>query len=286
MAKIIDGKAIAKEVREGLRVEIDELKNKHNQSPGLAVVLVGDDPASSVYVNFKKKACAEVGITSFEHRLDAATDEAKLISLIEELNADPAVNGILVQLPLPDGFSEERVLETITPDKDVDGFHPYNVGRLVTGNPIFEPCTPLGIMTLLESTGVSLEGKEAVVLGRSNIVGKPMAFMLLKKNATVTICHSRTHDLPGRVRAADVVIAAVGIPDMVKGDWIKEGAVVIDVGINRTEDGKLTGDVDYEEALERAGHITPVPGGVGPMTIATLLANTVSGFKRTLAGND
>ncbi len=284
MSNIISGKEVAAEVREGLKAEVEALVKDTGVRPGLAVVLVGDDPASQVYVRNKKKACEKAGINSIEHRLPAETTEEELLTLIGELNADTSVHGILVQLPLPDGLSEDRVLETIDPSKDVDGFHPYNMGRLVTGKPVFEPCTPLGIMRLLHSTGIDLKGKEAVIVGRSNIVGKPMAFMLLREHATVTICHSRTRDLKEKVRGADVVVAAVGIAEMVKGDWIKEGAVVIDVGINRIEDGSLVGDVEFATASERASYITPVPGGVGPMTIAMLLSNTVRSAKLSASG--
>ncbi len=275
MAQIIDGKLIAKEVREGLKVEVAELQERTGLKPGLSVILVGEDSASKVYVRNKHKACKDVGILSFEHILPADTGEDELLALIEQNNADPAVNGILVQLPLPAHMNKDRVLEAISPAKDVDGFHPYNIGKLVTGTPLFEPCTPLGIMTLIDSTGIDMEGKDAVIVGRSNIVGKPMAFMLLKRNATVTICHSRTADLAGKVRGADIVVAAVGVLEMVKGDWIKQGAVVIDVGMNRNAEGKLAGDVDFAGAEKNASHITPVPGGVGPMTIAMLLKNTV-----------
>lgn len=281
MANIIDGKGIALKLREELKTEVDKL-TAEGTVPGLAVVLVGEDPASKVYVRNKGIACEKAGIKSLQHLLDADTSEDTLLQLIDKLNADPDVHGILVQLPLPGHINEHRVLEAISPDKDVDGFHPFNVGRLVTGRPTFEPCTPRGMMKLIETTGMDLSGKEAVVVGRSNIVGKPIALMLLAKHATVTICHSRTKDLGAKVAAADVVIAAVGIPEMIKGEWIKEGAVVIDVGINRVEGKGLVGDVDYEGASKRAGHITPVPGGVGPMTIAMLLVNTVDSARRTM----
>ena len=283
MAEIIDGKRIALSVRDEIKAEVTSLYTNSSISPGLAVVLVGDDPASRVYVRNKKKACEKAGIESFEHRLSAETSEAQLLELIGTLNLAPAVDGILVQLPLPGHLSEERVLEAIDPTKDVDGFHPYNVGRLVTGKPVFEPCTPLGIMRLLHETGIDISGKEAVIVGRSNIVGKPMALMLLREHATVTICHSRTKALADKVRAADIVIAAVGRPEMVRGDWIKPGAVVIDVGINRADDGGLVGDVDFKGASQNASLITPVPGGVGPMTIAMLLANTLRSAKARAA---
>lgn len=279
MTEIIDGKLIAKRVRDEIREEAANLQERCGIKPGLSVILVGEDPASKVYVRNKHKACKEAGIISFEHILPAETTEKDLLALIEHNNSDPAVNGILVQLPLPGHIDKDRVLEAISPAKDVDGFHPYNIGKLLTGTPLFEPCTPLGIMTLIDSTGVDIEGSDAVIVGRSNIVGKPMAFMLLKRHATVTICHSRTKDLADKVRSADIVVAAVGVLEMVKGDWIKEGAVVIDVGMNRNAEGKLAGDVDFAGAKKKAGYITPVPGGVGPMTIAMLLKNTLLSAK-------
>lgn len=282
MASIIDGKAIAAQMRKDIAVEAAALAEK-SVTPGLAVVLVGDDPASRVYVSMKEKACAETGIFSDEHKLSAKTSESDLLKLIDKLNHDARIDGILVQLPLPDHIDESKVLEAISPAKDVDGFHPYNVGRLVTGNPLFQPCTPYGVMKMLEKTGVDLTGKEVVVVGRSNIVGKPVALMCLAKHATVTLCHSRTTDLPEKVRQADVVIAAVGRPEMIKGDWIKEGAVVIDVGVNRVGEKKLVGDVEFAAACERASAITPVPGGVGPMTITMLLYNTLESAKRRAA---
>jgi methylenetetrahydrofolate dehydrogenase (NADP+)/methenyltetrahydrofolate cyclohydrolase len=245
------------------------------------VVLVGDDPASRVYVGMKKKMCLELGMYSADHELPASTTEAELLALIGTLNADERVHGILVQLPLPDHIDTDKVLEAISPDKDADGFHPYNVGRLMIGKPTFQPCTPYGVMVMLDEIGYDLKGKEVVVVGRSNIVGKPVALMCLSRHATVTICHSRTKDLPDVVRRADVVIAAVGKAEMVKGDWIKPGAVVIDVGINRVGEKKLVGDVEYAAAAERASAITPVPGGVGPMTIAMLLQNTLESAQRT-----
>ncbi|HEX9776644.1 MAG TPA: bifunctional methylenetetrahydrofolate dehydrogenase/methenyltetrahydrofolate cyclohydrolase FolD [Geopsychrobacteraceae bacterium] len=279
MAVIIDGKAIAAELREEIGRETAKLTAR-GVVPGLAVVLVGDDPASRVYVSMKEKACAATGIFSDEYKLDANTSEQDLLALIEQLNADQRIDGILVQLPLPDHIDESKVLEAISPSKDVDGFHPYNVGRLVTGNPLFQPCTPYGVMKMLEKIGVDLSGKEVVVVGRSNIVGKPVALMCLAQHATVTLCHSRTADLPDKVRQADVVIAAVGRPEMIKGDWIKPGAVVIDVGVNRVGEKKLVGDVEFAAACERASAITPVPGGVGPMTITMLLFNTLESAKR------
>jgi methylenetetrahydrofolate dehydrogenase (NADP+)/methenyltetrahydrofolate cyclohydrolase len=274
MAQIIDGKAIAAKIRGNLSVTVAELKSK-GITPGLAVVLVGEDPASKVYVSMKEKACADVGIFSDEYKLPAETSEADLLALIARLNNDPRIHGILVQLPLPKHINSDKVLETISPAKDADGFHPYNVGRLVIGKPTFQPCTPYGVMVLLEEAGVNLAGKEVVIVGRSNIVGKPVAFMCLQQNATVTICHSKTRDLAAKVAQADVLIAAVGVPEMIKGEWIKEGAVVIDVGVNRVGDKKLVGDVEFATAEKRAAAITPVPGGVGPMTITMLLHNTV-----------
>ncbi len=283
MAQIIDGKAIAKEIRARIKDETAELK-KCDVTPGLAVVLVGDDPASRVYVTMKEKACAEAGIFSDEHKLPAETSEEQLLELVAQLNADERIDGILVQLPLPGHIDESKVLEAISPKKDVDGFHPYNVGRLATGNPLFKPCTPYGVMKMLEHAGVDLTGADVVVVGRSNIVGKPVALMCLAQHATVTICHSRTRDLAQRVRAADVVIAAVGRPEMIKGEWIKPGATVIDVGINRVGEKKLVGDVEFAAASEKAAAITPVPGGVGPMTIAMLLQNTLESAKRRASG--
>jgi len=274
MAQVIDGKAIAVKIRGELTVRVADLKSR-GVVPGLAVVLVGEDPASKVYVSMKEKACSDVGIFSDEYKLSAETSETELLSLIANLNADRKINGILVQLPLPKHINTEKVLEAISPDKDVDGFHPYNVGRLMVGKPTFQPCTPYGVMVMMKEIGLDLTGKNVVVVGRSNIVGKPVAMMCLQQHATVTICHSRTKNLADVVRSADVVIAAVGVPEMIKGDWIKEGAVVIDVGVNRVGEKKLVGDVEYAAAFERASAITPVPGGVGPMTITMLLYNTV-----------
>lgn len=279
MEKILDGKLIAGQLRETIAADVRDLKGR-GVTPGLAVVLVGEDPASRVYVSMKEKACEQAGIFSDEHKLPAETSEAQLLALIDELNGNPSIDGILVQLPLPKHIDESKVLEAISPHKDVDGFHPYNVGRLVTGKPLFQPCTPYGVMKMLEVAGVDLSGKEVVVVGRSNIVGKPVALMCLAKHATVTLCHSRTRDLAEKVGRADVVIAAVGVPEMIKGSWIKAGAVVIDVGVNRVGEKKLVGDVEFEAARERASLITPVPGGVGPMTITMLLYNTVEGAKR------
>lgn len=280
-AQVIDGKAIAAKVRGRIAGQVEELKAQ-GVTPGLAVVLVGDDPASKVYVGMKKKLCIELGMHSSDHELPADTSEAKLLALIDQLNNDDKIHGILVQLPLPAHIDTEKVLEAIAPMKDADGFHPYNVGRLAIGKPTFQPCTPYGVMVMLDEIGFDLTGKEVVVVGRSNIVGKPVALMCLAKHATVTICHSRTKDLADVVRRADVVIAAVGKAEMVKGDWIKPGAVVIDVGINRVGEKKLVGDVEYATASERASAITPVPGGVGPMTIAMLLQNTLESAQRVL----
>ena len=280
-AQIIDGKAIAAKVRERIGSTVTTLKQQ-GVTPGLAVVLVGDDPASRVYVGMKKKMCVELGMYSADHELPASTSEQELLALIDQLNNDSRVHGILVQLPLPDHIDTDKVLEAISPDKDADGFHPYNVGRLAIGKPTFQPCTPYGVMVMLDEIGYDLKGKEVVVVGRSNIVGKPVALMCLSRHATVTICHSRTKDLPEVVKRADVVIAAVGKAEMVKGEWIKPGAVVIDVGINRVGEKKLVGDVEYAAAAERASAITPVPGGVGPMTIAMLLQNTLESAQRQL----
>jgi len=279
MAQVIDGKAIAAKIRAELKTTVAELGTK-GIVPGLAVVLVGEDPASKVYVSMKEKACTDVGIYSAEHKLSAETTESELLALIAKLNADHKIHGILVQLPLPQQINTEKVLEAISPDKDVDGFHPYNVGRLMVGKPTFQPCTPYGVMVMLKEIGFDLTGKNVVVVGRSNIVGKPVAMMCLQQHATVTVCHSRTRNLAEVVRGADVVIAAVGVPEMIKGEWIKDGAVVIDVGVNRVGEKKLVGDVEYAAAAERASAITPVPGGVGPMTITMLLYNTVESAKR------
>ena len=282
MGTIIDGKAIAADIRKEIAADVVNLKQQ-GVTPGLAVVLVGEDPASRVYVTMKEKACDQTGIFSDEYKLPAETTEAQLLALIDDLNRNQQIDGILVQLPLPEHIDENKVLEAISPAKDVDGFHPYNVGRLVTGNPLFQPCTPYGVMKMLERTGLDLTGKEVVVVGRSNIVGKPVALMCLAKHATVTLCHSRTRDLAAKVGQADVLIAAVGRPEMIKGTWIKPGATVIDVGVNRVGEKKLVGDVEYAPALERAAAITPVPGGVGPMTITMLLYNTVQSARRRLA---
>jgi methylenetetrahydrofolate dehydrogenase (NADP+)/methenyltetrahydrofolate cyclohydrolase len=277
-ARLIDGKAFAATLRGRIAEAVTAL-TAQGITPGLAVVLVGEDPASQVYVRSKGKQTLEVGMKSFEHKLPAETPQADLLALIDRLNADPAVNGILVQLPLPGHMDEEAVINAILPEKDVDGFTVLNVGRLATGQKAMVPCTPLGCLMMLREELGSLSGRNAVVIGRSNIVGKPMAQLLLRDSATVTIAHSRTQDLPGLCRTADILVAAVGRANFVKGDWVKPGATVIDVGINRSEDG-LVGDVDFAEAVSVAGAITPVPGGVGPMTIACLLANTLTATAR------
>ena len=279
-ARIIDGKAAAAELRGRIGSEVAKFRADTGRAPGLAVVLIGEDPASAVYVRSKGKATREAGMESFEHRLPATTSQDELVALIDTLNADPSVDGILVQLPLPPQIDERVIIIRIDPDKDVDGFNPVNAGRLAVGLHGFVPCTPLGCLKLLQAELGDLSGKSAVVIGRSNIVGKPMALLLLQQSCTVTIAHSRTRDLPEVVRQADIVIAAVGRPNMVTGDWLKPGAVVIDVGINRTDSG-LTGDVDFASASEVAAAITPVPGGVGPMTIACLIRNTFIGAART-----
>jgi methylenetetrahydrofolate dehydrogenase (NADP+)/methenyltetrahydrofolate cyclohydrolase len=274
-ARILDGKAISAEIRAGLSTQVDTLTASGGRQPGLAVILVGENPASQVYVRNKRKACAEVGFYSELHELSADTSEGELLALIDRLNAKAAIDGILVQLPLPAHIDEEEVIERILPTKDVDGFHPYNVGRLALRMPVLRPCTPKGVMAMLERTGRKLEGSDAIIIGQSNIVGRPMALELLAARCTITVCHSRTKDLEAKIRGSDLVVTAVGRPRFVKGDWIKEGAIVIDVGINRTAEGKLVGDVDFEAVSRRASWITPVPGGVGPMTIASLLENTL-----------
>jgi methylenetetrahydrofolate dehydrogenase (NADP+)/methenyltetrahydrofolate cyclohydrolase len=288
-AEIISGKKIAEEMRAEMKKEIAELKSKHKLVPGLAVVLVGENPASVVYVRNKKKSCEETGVNSIEHKLPQDTPEADLLALVDKLNNDDAVHGILVQLPLPKQIDENKVLNKILPSKDVDGFHPFNVGRMLVGDPIFLPCTPHGVQQMLVRSGAKVEGSHVVIVGRSNIVGKPVAAILVQKakgaNATVTICHSRTKDLPAVTRLGDILIAAIGVPEFVKADMVKEGAVVIDVGVNRVEDKsnpkgfKLVGDVDFEAVKEKASAISPVPGGVGPMTITMLLHNTIRAAK-------
>lgn len=279
MGQRIDGKALAAQMRGQMAEQVEQLQQQ-GVTPGLAVVLVGDDPASRVYVTMKEKACAATGIFSAEHKLSAQTTEQQLLQLIDQLNQDERIDGILVQLPLPAHIDEDKIINAISPLKDVDGFHPFNVGRLAIGHPTFRSCTPYGVMKMLESIGCDLNGKEVVVVGRSNIVGKPVALMCLAENATVTICHSRTKDLATHVGRADVVIAAVGRAEMIKGAWIKPGAVVIDVGINRLADNQLVGDVEFESAAQRASYITPVPGGVGPMTITMLLFNTLQSARQ------
>lgn len=276
-AVILDGKALAKAIRERIATEVAHLGEQRR--PGLAVVRVGDDPASEIYVRRKREACHQVGIHSEEHHLPAETRQVELLDLIHRLNQDDRIDGILVQLPLPEHLDERQIIEAIDPRKDVDGFHPVNVGRLWSGLPGLVPCTPAGIIRLIHAAQCPIASAHAVVVGRSNIVGKPVAALLLRENATVTVCHSRTRDLAEVCRQADILVAAVGRPRLIKGDWIKPGAVVIDVGINRLPDGKITGDVDFQEAVTRAGYITPVPGGVGPMTIALLLENTLTAYR-------
>jgi methylenetetrahydrofolate dehydrogenase (NADP+)/methenyltetrahydrofolate cyclohydrolase len=279
-AVIIDGKAIALTVRETVAKDAARLAGERGVKPCLAVVLVGEDPGSRIYVTNKEKAAAKAGIATRDHRLPHTTTQSEVLSLVRTLNDDPEVHGILVQLPLPEQIDARTVLEAVSPQKDVDGFHPLNVGLLHMGRPRFVACTPRGIMEMLRYHNILLSGRRAVVIGRSNIVGRPIAALLEQANATVTICHSRTADLPGEVREADIVVAAIGKPRFVRGDWIKPGAVVIDVGINRTPEGKLAGDVAFDEVKTIAGYVTPVPGGVGPMTIAMLLANTILAAER------
>ena len=275
MPNIIDGKAISAAIRQELAEKTEQFKKNNGFAPGLAVIIVGEDPASKVYVRNKHKACEEIGFTSFGYELPADTTEEQLIGLVKQLNADDRVHGILVQLPLPRHLDEEKVLLTIDPRKDVDAFHPYNVGKIMIGNYDFLPCTPAGVMELLKRSNISIAGKECVVVGRSNIVGKPQAMLLLQANGTVTVCHSRTKDLKEVCRRADILVAAIGKPEFFDASYVKEGAVVIDVGMNRRpSDGKLCGDVDYASVAPHASYITPVPGGVGPMTIAMLMQNT------------
>ncbi|MBU1665185.1 MAG: bifunctional methylenetetrahydrofolate dehydrogenase/methenyltetrahydrofolate cyclohydrolase FolD [Gammaproteobacteria bacterium] len=274
-AQILDGKSIANALLQDIKREVDERLASGQRVPGLAVILLGGDPASGIYVRNKRLACEKAGVLSISHDLPASTSQEALLALIDQLNDDPTVDGILVQAPLPAHVDDETVIERIRPDKDVDGFHPYNIGRLAVRKPTLRSCTPYGVMRLLEATGEALRGKHAVVVGASNHVGRPMALELLLAGCTVTVCHSATRDLPEQVAQADIVVAAVGRPEMVKGAWIKEGATVIDIGINRLDDGRITGDVEFAAARERAGWISPVPGGVGPMTVATLLRNTL-----------
>ncbi|MBB3330931.1 methylenetetrahydrofolate dehydrogenase (NADP+)/methenyltetrahydrofolate cyclohydrolase [Halomonas campaniensis] len=274
-AQLIDGKSIAARVRQQVARQVQARRDNGGRAPGLAVVLVGEDPASAVYVRNKHNACVEACIESFRHTLPADATQAELESLVDQLNADPRVDGILVQLPLPAHLDARPILERIRPDKDVDGFHPYNLGRLAQRLPLLRPCTPKGVMTLLEQSGLAVRGLDATVVGASNIVGRPMALELMLAGCTTTVCHRFTRNLEEHVRRAELLVVAVGKPGLVKGEWVKEGAIVIDVGINRQDDGRLVGDVDFATAAERAGWITPVPGGVGPMTVATLLENTL-----------
>jgi methylenetetrahydrofolate dehydrogenase (NADP+)/methenyltetrahydrofolate cyclohydrolase len=279
-AQIIDGKRIADQLKAQVRVATDAMAAAGKARPGLAVVKVGSDPASAVYVRNKRVSCEQAGILSVAHDLPGETSQTDLIALIDALNADPAIDGILVQLPLPKHIESSLVTERIIPEKDVDGFHPYNIGRLALKQPLVRPCTPYGIVKLLEAYQLNVAGLDAVMVGASNIVGRPMALEMMLLGATATVCHSRTKDLEGHVRRADVVVAAIGKPDFVKGAWIKPGAIVIDVGINRLDNGKLVGDVEYDAAAERASWITPVPGGVGPMTVAALMQNTLESALR------
>ena len=276
MANIIDGKAISAQIREEIAQKVTAYAEKNGTRPGLAVIIVGENPASQVYVRNKKRACEQVGFNSWVYEMPESTTQAELNSLIDKLNCDPEVHGILVQLPLPRHLNEEEVVLRIRPEKDVDAFHPYNVGRITIGNPKFLPCTPAGIMELLKRSNIEIAGKECVVVGRSNIVGKPMALLLLAENGTVTVCHSKTRDLREACRRADILVVAIGKADFITADMVKEGAVVIDVGMNRNAEGKLTGDVDFKSVSGVASYITPVPGGVGPMTITMLLQNTLA----------
>ena len=284
-AKILDGKAVSQRIKTELKAEVEKLKQT-GIKPALAVVIVGDDPASKIYVRNKKLACEFCGIKSLEFALPAETTQKELLALIERLNNDNTISGILCQLPLPEGLDEEAVINAISPAKDVDAFHPSNVGKIMIGNFDFLPCTPAGVMELIAESGIDVSGKKCVVVGRSNIVGKPMSMLLLHKNGTVTICHSRTKDLAKECREADILVAAVGVPELIRGDCVKEGAVVIDVGMNRLENKKLVGDVAFSEAAEKAAAITPVPGGVGPMTIAMLMKNTVKAAVLNITGKN
>jgi methylenetetrahydrofolate dehydrogenase (NADP+)/methenyltetrahydrofolate cyclohydrolase len=279
-AKIIDGKAVARKMRADQREKVAALKARTGVTPGLAVILVGDDPASALYVGNKVKACEQVGITSFSHRFPSTITNDELLGLIEQLNADPAVHGILVQLPLPKHIDMAKVLETIASEKDVDGFHLYNIGALVVGRQVFPPCTPYGVMNLLKYENIPVEGKNVVVVGASNIVGKPMALMLMAQDATVAICHKKTRDLAQWTMLADILVVAAGVPNLIVPQMVKQGVVVIDVGINRLPDGKVVGDVDFEGVAKKASYITPVPGGVGPMTITMLIDNTILSAER------
>lgn len=278
MGEIIDGKLISKSVKDKIAAEVKVLK-KSGVTPGLAVIIVGENPASQIYVRNKQRACEEVGFESFKYELPENTTQDELLELVKKLNDDDRVNGILCQLPLPEHIDESTVINNISPKKDVDAFHPENVGRIMIGDYSFLPCTPAGVMELIASTGTDISGKECVVVGRSNIVGKPMAMLLLHKSGTVTVCHSKTQDLKSECQRADILVAAVGVPKLITGDMVKEGAVLIDVGMNRDENGKLCGDIDFDSCKDKASHITPVPGGVGPMTIAMLMANTLTAAK-------
>ena len=282
-ARLIDGKALAQTIRDRIAKDVADLQARSGIRPGLAAILVGDDPASKLYVKNKQKACDAAGIYVDEHKLPATTTQAELLALIEKVNADPKVHGILVQLPLPKQIDSKVILDAVDPHKDADGFHPYNMGRLVEGMAMFTPCTPKGVIKMIESTGVTIEGKRAVVVGRSNIVGKPAALLLMHRHATVTVCHSKTRDLPGVCREAEILVVAIGKAKFVTADMVREGAVVVDVGVNRLADGTFVGDVDFGPVSERASWISPVPGGVGPMTIAMLLDNTLESAKRFAA---
>ena len=283
VAQLLDGSACAEKIKQDLKLKVETLKNKIGRLPGLAVILLGKDVASTIYVNHKRRSCEQVGIQSFNYDLPTNTTQDELFNLIEKLNNDEAVDGILIQLPLPVHIDANQVLERINPNKDVDGFHPYNLGRLAQRRPNLHSCTPFGIMKLLEFSNVDVRGLHAIVVGASNIVGRPMALEFLLAGATVTICHRFTHDLEKHVRAAEVLVVAVGIRDIVKPDWIKEGAIVIDVGMHRDQDGKLCGDLDFDTVKQKASFITPVPGGVGPMTVASLLLNTVQAYESNQA---
>jgi methylenetetrahydrofolate dehydrogenase (NADP+) / methenyltetrahydrofolate cyclohydrolase len=285
-ANIIDGKTVAAEVRAEVAVEARAFRERTGVTPGLATVLVGDNPASATYVRNKRKACADAGIDSIAHELPATTTQEELLGLVRQLNGSRGAHGILVQLPLPDHIDENAVIDAIDPAKDVDGLHPWNQARLILGRPGLRPCTPLGIMRLIDTTGVEIKGARAVVVGRSSLVGKPVAFLLLERHATLTICHSRTRDLAAEVAQADILVAAIGRAQHVRGEWVRPGSVVIDVGINRTKEGRLVGDVEFETAKERAGFITPVPGGVGPMTVAMLLKNTLTAARLQVVGRE
>ena len=279
---LLDGKKLAASIRGEVKTRVSAFTEKHGRAPALNVILVGDDAASQIYVRNKGRACKKTGIISVEHRLAEDTEEAELLNLIQQLNDDDTIDGILVQMPVPEQIRPEKVIELVSPAKDVDGLHPTNIGALVAGKSALRSCTPLGCMKLIDEAGTDLVGANAVVVGRSTMVGKPMALMLLERHATVTMCHSRTKKLPHIIQEADVVIAAVGYPELIKGDWIKRGATVIDVGINRLEDGRIVGDVEFENAITHASWITPVPGGVGPMTIACLVENTIQAAERRM----